>query len=200
MWLGHYLPSTQHYSLQITQVLSSPVPFIFYSRYCRQSSSPFARVLKAPLAELEKVVPPLDCPDFPTYLNPVPGYGMFISQLYYSEAPLEGVIRVQSRYDTDRCIGLLLDYGTHSQTVGYFRCEKRISNSLDQPQSVMFFYEQDHTHDCKDVKFSRRSARPGRICVLWWVQWYGGIVQICVTSALSSNEGLMNLSAGTSSI
>lgn len=118
---------------------------------------------------------PINPPAFPTYRTPVPADGMNISELFYSEAPLEGVIRVQLCYDTGRCIGLLLEYEKCSQTVGHFRPDKEVSDYFQRPQSISLTHEQQNFAAGLHVKFSKQSPllddscmQPMRGIIVWW--------------------------------
>ncbi|KAJ8109446.1 hypothetical protein OPT61_g7451 [Boeremia exigua] len=171
VWLGHYLSPGTHELLEITHIVSSPTFEIYYS----EQTTAFSQVLRPRSATEAAILVP---PDFPTYRTPVPAFtfGMSISDLFYSEAPLENVTRVQSCYDTGRCIGLLLDYEKHSQTVGDFRYDKEVSHYFQQPRSIGLGYEQQT--GCLEVKFSRQIAwsdtavesymQPMRGAIVWW--------------------------------
>jgi hypothetical protein len=151
--------------------MSSPISALYYS----EQSTAFSQVLRPQSA---KEAAPLAHPAFPTYRTSVPAYGMNVCDLFYSEAPLEGVMRVQSCYDTGRCIGLLLDYEKCSQTVGHFRHDKEVSDYFQRPQSIGLTHEQHHSAAGLHVKFSRQSPlldravdscmRPMRGTIVWW--------------------------------
>jgi hypothetical protein len=105
-------------------------------------------------------------------------YGTNICDIFYSEAPLESVTRVQLCYGSDGCIGLLLDYEKHSQTVGDFRYDKDVSRYFQRPQSISLNHGHQHSTRCIDVKFSKQSAwldtavegdmQPMRGIIVWW--------------------------------
>lgn len=167
-WLGHYLPPAYLELLRISHIVSDPISAIYYT----EQSTAFSRVLRPQSA---KATPLLACPDFPVYRTPVPAYGTDICRLFYSEAPLNGVLRVLRCYDTNRCIGLLLDYENHSQTVGNFSREKDLSDYFEQPQSIELVYGRDDSRCCIDVKFSRQDAGPDVAVgspmmgtIVWW--------------------------------
>jgi hypothetical protein len=87
---------------------------------------------------------------------------MDICELFYSEAPLEGVIQVQSCLDMGRCIGLLLEYERYSQTVGEFRYDKDISDYFYQPCSIGLIQEQHNSASRVHIEFSKEVAGPDR--------------------------------------
>jgi hypothetical protein len=121
---------------------------------------------------------PPDPPDHPSYRTPVPSCGTADCNIFYSEAPLEGVTRVQLCHDSDGCIGLLLDYEKHSQIVGEFRYDKGVSRYFQRPQSISLSHEQHLSTRCIDVKFSSQSTcldtafesgmQPMRGTIVWW--------------------------------
>lgn len=165
VWLGHYIPDSYYDKLRITHVLSSPIMEIYYSKH----PSGFNSVLRPKSAG---ELPIQDCPIFPVYRTPVPACGIDINQLFYSEAALDGVRRVQCCYDKDRCVGLLLDYKNHSQTVGRFRCDINNSDFFEQPQSIIIIYDdkdQSNPRVCMDVKFSgQKTDEPMSGMIVWW--------------------------------
>ena len=63
--------------------------------------------------------------------------------MYYLEAPLEGLAKVQMCMDGGYCLGILLDYGSHSRTVGQYRYDREISSAYKTP-----FYWPDTEETC----------------------------------------------------
>lgn len=81
-------------------------------------------------------------PSFQAYQTPNPGFETFQYNMYYSEAPLTALVKIQACMDGDYCVGLLLDYGSHSMTVGQYRYDKDISVPYN-PGSVRLLQEED---------------------------------------------------------
>ena len=160
-----------HWLLQITHVASSPVCALCHT----ELSAPFSRLIQ-PRSEGRTVN--LMRPPFPTYRTPVPGYGIDICDLYYSEAPLEGITRAQICRDAGQCIGLLLQYRKHSQSVGNFRYDRQISEYLEYPLSIRLIRGDDNPASCVRIEFWEEGPDicetaedylwPMRGTIIWW--------------------------------
>ncbi|KAF2785760.1 hypothetical protein K505DRAFT_368832 [Melanomma pulvis-pyrius CBS 109.77] len=127
VWLGCSLP--QRRDLECTQIASSSLSALYYTDF---DTSPHTYVVGA--------VPALDeqslaVPALPIYQT-VPYYGLRVSDLSYSEAPLSGVVRAQLCMDGGFCIGLVLQYESCSRSVGQFRYDKDISEWFQQPSTI----------------------------------------------------------------
>ncbi|KAF2793658.1 hypothetical protein K505DRAFT_337608 [Melanomma pulvis-pyrius CBS 109.77] len=181
VWLGHYI-STEIWSLlQVTHIASSPVSALYYS----DPSTSFSQIMQP--HTIKRVEHPAQL-EFPTYRTPVPGHGMDTCELFYSEAPLEGVIQVQSCWDTGRCIGLLLQYERYSQTVGEFRYDKTISDYFHLPCSIGLTQKEHDSTSYVHIEFSKEIAQldstgddqmmPMRGIVVWWYSRNMSVVSI----------------------
>ncbi|XPS75924.1 hypothetical protein M3J09_007988 [Ascochyta lentis] len=124
IWLGSYLSTEAQLDFQIELCADEYVNALCYSdprlSHCIVAAQPHRREAS------------LDClvvPHFPTYQTPAPypRLATYHYNMYYSDAPLEGLHKIQACMDEGYCLGLLLDYGTHSRTVGQFRFDKEIS-------------------------------------------------------------------------
>jgi len=91
------------------------------------------------LGELDR----LHSPHSPTYRTPLHMEERFPDTMYYAEASLKGLFRVQLCMDVEYCIGILLHYETYSKTVGQVRYDKDIR---DFPNACSFRLVQEH-HD-----------------------------------------------------
>lgn len=111
---------------------------------------------------------------------------MDIGDLFYSEAPLDGVIQVQLCLDKGQCIGLLLQYEKYSQTVGEFRYDKEISDYFHQPCSIIL--TQHESASSVQIEFSKEVAllnrtedndiQPMRGIIVWWYSRNMSVVSI----------------------
>jgi len=129
----------------------------------------------------------LPLPHFPTYQTPLPEH-QSVYNTYYSEASLEGLVRVQLCMDMRYCIGILLHYETYSKTVGQIRYDKEIRDFLD-PCSFGLAQERHDTNPRIQLQvFDERSTEEIKNLYLRLlggtiVWWYG--TDMSVVSILS---------------
>jgi hypothetical protein len=103
--------------------------------------------------------------------------------MYYSEASLKGLVRVQLCMDVRYCIGILLHYKTHSKTVGQSRYDKEISD-FPNPCSFGLAQEQHDTNPRIYVSvFDERSTEETKNSYLRLVEgtivwWYGTNISV----------------------
>jgi hypothetical protein len=124
-------------SWQCTQIASDSICAFYYNDY---HARPYNHVIGAIPAINERSVA---VPAFPIYRTAVPGYGLFPDEWFYSEAPLDGVVRAQLCIDRGFCIGLVLQYESCSRSVGQFRYDKNISEWFQQPFQIGVVHERD---------------------------------------------------------
>ncbi|KAF1357804.1 hypothetical protein EJ07DRAFT_157494 [Lizonia empirigonia] len=126
IWLGHYITPEIQSELQLEQIADESVNAL----YC--SDPRFPRSIVGAQPQYHAASPnPLVPPNFPTYRTPFPGFVTYFYNMYYSEAPLEGLVKVQVCMDDGYCLGILLDYGSHSRTVGQYRYDRKISSAYE---------------------------------------------------------------------
>lgn len=152
-------------SLQITHIASSPVHALYYSDPSKDS------YIRRPY--YANKISHVDLPEFPTYRTAAPDHDL-TADLFYTEAPLEGVVRVQSCYVRGRCTGLFLEYENYSQTVGEFRYDKCNLENFDEPCLIgLYQVEQNGTTSLR-IKFSmdlsslEEGMQPMSGFIVWW--------------------------------
>jgi len=143
--------------------------------YCSDPRIPHSVIGATPSLSPEEILllPP---PRFPTYRTPAPRCNIFMNNKYYSEASLEGLVRVQLCMDAKYCIGILLHYKIYSKTVGQFRYDKDISEFLD-PGSFGLVQEQHRTNpririqlldEHSDEETKRQYLCLTKGSIVWW--------------------------------
>jgi len=73
----------------------------------------------------------------------MPNYGLTIDELYYSEAPLDGVLHAQLCIYGGFCVGLVLQYQSCSRSLGQFRYDKHTSEWFHQPCQIGIAHERE---------------------------------------------------------
>lgn len=154
-------------SLQITHIASSPVHALYYT----EPSTDFSYMRRPYFAnKIEHAT----SPEFPTYRTEVPQQGLLTAELFYSEAPLDGVVRVQSCHDRGRCTGLFLQYENYNQTVGEFQYGKGKLEKFDQPCWIGLYQVQQNGITSLCIRFSTDLSslgdgmQPMSGVIVWW--------------------------------
>jgi hypothetical protein len=113
-------------------------------------------------------------PEFQTYKTEVPEYGLPTAELFYSEAPLDGVVRVQSCYNKGQCTGLFLQYENYNQTIGEFQYGKGELEEFDRPCPISLHQVQQAETSTLRIAFStdlsslEDSMLPMSGFIVWW--------------------------------
>ncbi|KAF1346343.1 hypothetical protein EJ07DRAFT_160537 [Lizonia empirigonia] len=155
------------WALIITHIASSPVRALYYS----DPSTNFSYVRRPCYANKTEHAA---SPEFPTYKTEVPGHGLHTAEIFYSEAPLDGVVKVQSCHDRGRCTGLFLQYENYNQTVGEFRYGNGELEKFDRPCSIGLYQVQQAGTTCLCIKFSadlsslEDGMQPMSGFIVWW--------------------------------
>jgi hypothetical protein len=153
--------------LQITHIASFPVHALYYS----DPSANFSYMRRPHYANK---MGHDTLPEFQTYRTEVPRQGIFNAEKFYSEAPLDGVVRVQSCHDRGRCTGLFLQYENYNQTVGEFQYGKGKLEKFDQPCSIGLYQVQQDGTTSLCIKFSTNLSslgdgmQPMSGFIVWW--------------------------------
>lgn len=113
-------------------------------------------------------------PEFPIYRTEVPGQVLLATELFYSEAPLDGVVWVQSCHDRGRCTGLFLQYENYNQIVGEFQHDKGKLEKFEQPCSIGLYQVQQNGPTSLCIEFSTDLSslgdgmQPMSGVIVWW--------------------------------
>lgn len=126
VWLGHYFSSEMQSRLRVDAIADQSVCALHYS----DARLPDSIVGATPYRSAESLGH-LTAPPYPTHRTPFPGFVIHEYDMHYSEAPLDGLVQVHVCSDAGYCLGILLDYGNYSTTVGQYRYDKEISDAYE---------------------------------------------------------------------
>lgn len=88
----------------------------------------------------------------PEYPAEPPSYGLATSSWFYSEASLEGVLLVDMYIEGQCCLGLLLNYGKYSRTVGQFKSSEKSQKICINPRWLEYVQGKDEFAGTSYVK------------------------------------------------